>query len=517
MPLNDYQKLKETLNLQVAIDWLIKDVPDDFYPDFIRYADIKKYKDDYIGQWQHRFLHIDSVKHHYEYVPKKNLMLREAIWLHPTHRILYLAILRHFFKQLDPLLLPCSYAYRCDKEGDQDDYPFNEKIRGWKQFRNNYRIAALEPSTGAILITDLSYYFDHISCEQMFQRIYSLLGSAISRENKLVLNKLKELLNLWSNDYYGIPQNHDPSSFLGNLYLHNVDHEMSVRGYRYFRFVDDIRIVTETKEQAILALHDLQRTLLKHKLFLATEKTHIYTKEDPEFKKDLDVEDDVVLSEAERTISKGRYDEIKALVDKLFIRLQKHSGRDGDERKFRAYSNRLIDAAQYSEIRRAVIPKLHEFVIPRLISHPDRSDYWVKMLRIEPSADVVSVLQKLLIDKPSIFDWQRFHLWRLALYLDSTLPVPILNQAIKAVAEDKSSAVASQAAICVGKYGSNTQKETLFSDHFTSQKSYLVQRAILIAIQELPSPVRDQLYDRGVGINSDHKQLVEYLKTIGVR
>jgi len=222
-----------------------------------------------------------------------------------------------------------------------------------------------------------------------------------------------------------------------------------------------------------------------------------------------------IFGSCDHRMNKGRYDEIKALVDELFIRLQKHSGRDGDERMFRAYSNRLIDAAQYSEIRRAVIPKLHEFVIPRLISHPDRSGYWVKMLRIEPSADVVSVLQELLVDKPSIFAWQRFHLWRLALYLDSTLPIPILNQAIKAVAKEESYAVASQAAICVGKYGSNTQKETLFSDHFTSRESYLVQRAILIALQELPSPVRDQLYDRAVGIDSDHKQLVEYLKTIG--
>ncbi len=514
MPLNDYEKLKETLNLRVAIDWLIKDVKDDFYPDPIRYADIKKYKDDYIRQRQHRFLQFDSVKYHREDVPKKSLMLREAIWLHPTHRILYLAILRHFFKQLDLLLLPCSYAYRCNKDGDQDDYPFNDKIRGWKQFKNDYRSAAVEPSMGAILVTDLSSYYDHISCEQMCQRIHSLLGSTISRENRLVLANLEELLTHWSNNRYGIPQNHDPSSFLGNLYLHNVDHEMSALGYQYFRFVDDIRVVTKTKRQAILALHDLQRALLKHRLFLATDKTHIYTRDDPAFEEELDVEDDVILSEAERTINKGCHDEIEALVDKLFIRLQKHSGRNANDRMFRAYSNRLLDAALYSEIRGAIIPKLHEFVIPRLKSHPYRSDYWVKMLRIEPSADVVTVLQELLVDEPSVFAWQRFHLWRLALYLNSTLPITILNQAIKAVAEEESHAVASQAAVYIGKYGSNTQKETLFSDHFTSQKSYLIQRGILIALQELPSPVRDQLYDRAVEINSDHKQLVEYLRTI---
>jgi hypothetical protein len=47
---SDYQKLIETLNLKVAIDWLVKDVRDDFYPDPIRYADIKKHDDDYLIQ-----------------------------------------------------------------------------------------------------------------------------------------------------------------------------------------------------------------------------------------------------------------------------------------------------------------------------------------------------------------------------------------------------------------------------------------------------------------------------------
>ena len=163
-------------------------------------------------------------------------MLREAIWLHPTHRIIYLAILHHLFKQLDPLLLPCSFAYRCSDDAGNDDYPFNVNINLWKRFKNDFRIAALEPSAKAMLITDLSSYYDHINCDQLCERIESLLGSNISIENKLVVDELKKLLNLWSIDCYGIPQNYDPSSFLGNLYLHNVDHEMSTLGYRYFRY-----------------------------------------------------------------------------------------------------------------------------------------------------------------------------------------------------------------------------------------------------------------------------------------
>ncbi len=514
MPDIDYSELKRTLNLEVAIDWLLQDVNDDFFPDPIYYAEIKEHKADYIAQRQHRFLQIDSVQHGKEFVPKKNLMLREAIWLHPIHRLLYLAILRHLFQQLDPKLLPCSYSYRCDRGDNQDDYPFRSRTKGWTKFRNDFRSAALDPSAGAILATDLASYYDHISCEQMCQRVHSLLGSTISSQNQAVLNLLKSLLDTWSNDCYGIPQNHDPSSFFGSLYLHNVDHEMSALEYRYFRYVDDIRVVTQTKEKAIKGLHDLQHALSKHRLFLASDKTHIYTKDDPEFKKMLDVEDDKFLSEAERTIKKGHYEEISALVEKLFMYLQKHSDRDGDERKFRAYLNRLLSAAEYKEIRQNIIPKLYGFVIPRLESHPERSDYWVKSLRVDPTVEVANILEELLIYKPSIFDWQRFHLWRLALYLGSLLPSSVLNKAIQAANQETSDAVASQAIICVGKYGNNTEKESLFRNHFTTQRSYLIQRAILIAIQELPISLRDSLYQRSIEINSDHRQLVQYLKTI---
>ncbi|MFN9424689.1 hypothetical protein, partial [Gemmatimonas sp.] len=59
----------------------------------------------------------------------------------------------------------------------------------------------------------------------------------------------------------------------------------------------------------------------------------------------------------------------------------------------------------------------------------------------------------------------------------------------------------------------NTERESLFNANFTRQRSYLVQRATVIAIQELPVTLRDRLYELALAWNADHTELIEYLRT----
>jgi hypothetical protein len=143
MPKSDYSLLKQTLKLEVAAGWLLKDAEDDFYPDTIYYSEFKDGAADYIKQKAHRLFQFDTVPFHREYVPKKTLLLREAIWLPPAHRILYLAILQHIFQSLDAKLLDCSYSYRCNHIEEGNHYPFGDKKQGWIRFQNDFRKAAL--------------------------------------------------------------------------------------------------------------------------------------------------------------------------------------------------------------------------------------------------------------------------------------------------------------------------------------------------------------------------------------
>ncbi|MCE2953336.1 MAG: RNA-directed DNA polymerase [bacterium] len=509
----NYQTLKRALSPETATRWLVKDAADDFFPDSIALADLRGRESAYAVRQQHRWLQFDNPAHWVDYVPKRSRLLREAVILHPLHRVAYLAILRHFIAKLDRQLQSASYSYRLDRTDDGDEYPFSHRIERWKTFHNDFRTAALEPGAKVVVLTDLAAFYDHISCDQLCERIGSLLGPAKTEEDDAVLLALQRLLRMWCTDGHGIPQNHDPSSFFGSLYLNGIDHEMIAGGFRYFRWVDDIRIVASSHDEAIQALHFLQRLLAKCRLFLATEKTEIVNRDQPRYNSLLDVSDDIRISEVEEQIRASDCISLRGNIGVLFERLAFHSGPNGDDRKFRAFANRLLDIAAFDSLAEAILPRLEQFVIPRLRSHPDRTDYWVRLLSATASQAVTDSVVDLLVTNESLFSWQKFHLWRLALYLPRPLPEILISRAKAVAGSYESDAVAAQAIVLLGAVSNNTERESLFNANFTRQRSYLVQRATVIAIQELPVTLRDRLYELALAWNADHTELIEYLRT----
>ncbi len=510
----NYQLLKQSLDLKTAIRWLPRDSSDDFYPDPIWWADLKQFPDEFLAKREHRILQADSLPHLTEMVPKKSGMLREAVWLHPAHRVLYLAILHRLLPRLDSCLCAEVYSYRSDNPDDLTAYPFSMKMDRWKNFYNDFRRAALNDATGAVLITDLASYFDHIQIQQLGQRLESMLAGRMDANDREVIEFLLKLLRMWGFEGFGMPHNLDASSFFGSIYLHNVDTEMVANRYRYFRWLDDIRVVAKSYQQALRALHDLQKVLARFRLFLATDKTYIYEKGTDEFNTLLNVEDDILISRAEETISRGVKDELETIVEELFLRLEFHAQTNGDERKFRAFANRLLDVSDYEEVETEITPRIHGFVIPRLKTHPERTDYWVKMLLARPTEAITPVLKEYLVDRPSIFDWQRFYLWRLSTGLPRELiPQELFDKALEVSNSTLSDNVSAQCIVFLGRHLDNTMRENLFARLFTAQRSYLIQRAILIAIQELPA--KDYYYRRAIETNSDHKELVDYLTARG--
>jgi len=411
---------------------------------------------------------------------------------------------------LDSRLCAEVYSYRADHAEDPNAYPFDRRMDRWKNFHNDFRRAALDSNTGAVLLTDLASYFDHIQIDQLGDRIEQILPDTMDQGDREVVDFLKRLLKMWGSRGFGMPQNLDPSSFFGSLYLHNVDKEMVAHRYRYFRWIDDIRIVAKSREQALRALHELQRTLAQYRLFLATDKTHIYDRDSTEFKALLAVDDDILISRAEEVISQASRPELEAIADELLSRLEFHSSPKGDDQKFRAFANRLLDISDFEEVERDVRSRINEFVIPRLKTHPDRSDYWVKMLAARPTDDVKELIKELLVERPSLFNWQRFYLWRLATHLPRELiPDELFAKATEVSQSRLSENVAAQSILFLGRHSDNTERENLYAKLFTAQRSYVVQRAVLIAIQELPA--KDYFYKRALETNSDHQEVVDYL------
>jgi hypothetical protein len=508
----DYQLVKKALNLQSAGAWLRTDSKDDFFPDALGFEDIDKLLTTYLKDREHRLLQIDTYPCLVDYVPKKTGMLREAVYLHPAHRLLYLATLHYLLPKLDRHVPPEVYSYRLDKE-DPDAYPFPNRGERWKSFHNDFRQACLDTLTGAVLVTDIASFYDHIAVDDLVSRASLLLGAGASPADRAVIEFLGALLKQCTLSGFGLPQNLDPSSFFASMYLSAVDREIVDKRYRYFRWVDDIRICARNKKQALRALHDLQAALGRHRQFLASDKTRIIEKGTKEFDELLDVSDDVRLAEIEDNLARGTQVEVAQALASAEAGLRAHAGAGDDDRKFRAYANRTLEIGAYPEFKSQVGTLLADVALPRLASHPERSDYWTKFLAVTPPATWLPEVDRLLRADPSVYNWQRFYLWRLVLSADA-VPAELLAQARSAVTNPVSDLEAYQAIIALGKHGNANEREALFTQFFSPQRSYPIQRALLIAIQELDAALRKRFYDRALTLNREHAQLVEYLTTL---
>lgn len=506
----DYQRLKSILDIPKAARWLVRDNEDEFFPDTLNFADVVSTLAEYLAQRQHRYLQIDSFTSVRDFVPKANGMLREAVWLHPVHRLLYLATLHYLLPKLDHQIPAEVYSYRLDSE-DQDGYPFGKRLERWKDFHNDFRRACLDEQTGAVLVTDIASFYDHIKVEDLATRIRLMLGAGMTEDDRAMVDFLQSLLLQWTTSGYGIPQNVDPSSFYGSLYLSGVDHEIIQKRYKYFRWVDDIRICAKNKKQAIRALHDLQESLSHHRMFLASDKTKIIVRGTAEFDELVDVEDDIYISSVEDMIARGDRGEIEAAIPEVFRRLSVQASPKGDDRKFRAYANRALQIGEYQEFSESVIRQLVPFVVARMETHPNRSDYWTKLLQSAPDGDWIEMAQKLLREDPSVYNWQRFYVWKL-LVARPQIPDSLKSLALSTAVSSASVLEASQAIVCYGRHADNQQREALFAQHFSPQKPYPIQRAILVAIQEMHPEARGKLYKRAITQCPEHTQLVRYLE-----
>lgn len=506
--------LRSCLDLRSAILWLATDAVDDQFPDPIRYRDITSAAEGYLKNREHRLFQYHAHPYYTFHAPKPRYFLREIVHLPVLQRMLYLAILKHLLPKLDPKLPQEVYSYRLDADDTPNAYPFSRRPERWKDFENDFRRACLDDKTAAVLITDIASYYEHISVARLVEGIESLLGAGASQEDLACLMFLKELLLSWTQDGFGVPVNYDPSSFLCSVYLTPVDIEMTrERRYRYFRWVDDIRVVAQSKGQAIRALHDLQASLRRHGLYLSTAKTKIIEKGTPAFENRVDVSDDVQISEFEEALASRDLQRIGASVSGALARLDFHCGENGDDRKFRAYANRLANAAEYNELRSVIWPRLKKLVLPRLASHPEKSDTWVNLL----SADVDEEVQNAAFDFLStsgknMFEWQRMWLWELLIRCEGTVQERSLAKAREVRDGTLCDAVSARAVVLLGKCGDNILRNQLFDELCVSQRSVLMHRAVLLAVQELPDAQRELLFQRALRVTPESAELVSFLQ-----
>ena len=201
-------------------------------------------------------------------VPKSPFFPRHSINLSLVDRLAFHAVIASIAGRIDATLSDSVYSARVS---DHQDLSLLRNGRdGWLAWRRAV-IAAIPDQNTHMVSTDVTAYFDFVKHEILIPDLKNL-----GAEEPL-LQSLRRMLTEWCPaPNTGIPQGPDASRVLGNFYLGAVDHVMvNVEGVKYFRFMDDIRIVGPSRSAVIAALQVLDQECRRRGLALSTKKTEL--------------------------------------------------------------------------------------------------------------------------------------------------------------------------------------------------------------------------------------------------
>ncbi|AWH28960.1 RNA-directed DNA polymerase [Stenotrophomonas sp. YAU14A_MKIMI4_1] len=430
-------------------------------------------------------------------IPKKGLGVRYALETDFYDRFIYQAICSFLIPYYDPLLSHRVLGHRYDKRKRTDKDLFKGRIELWKTFEGVTKTALRNGQ--ALFSTDLINYFENISIDSIRSAFEGMLPrvKASGPEKVLIrnaINTLCELMVRWCfNERHGLPQNRDASSFIANVVLDSVDQSMVRKGFDYYRYVDDIRIICNTPRGARRAATILIGELRSVGMNINSSKTKIITSDSSQ-----DDIDEFFPGGDDRSIAIDNMWRSKSR--RLIIRSVKYvfqmlsdciESKQTQSRQFRFAVNRLIRLVESGifDVQGDMSSQLKSLLIDSLEEHAASTDQYCRLLiSLSLTGEELSRVEHYLCDNElAIHSWQNFHLWMIFARVGRNSPV-LVKLAEERINEDILRSEVPAIFIylrCVGQVG-------LLQgcvNRFRSTWPYYHQRSYLLSISELDRDV----------------------------
>jgi retron-type reverse transcriptase len=301
-------------NLKKAWRFVKYDIKDNFAFDVIEYEDIKTNIDVVISSLSSqlasdRYYPAPLLK---VGVPKSEYSVRPGTVINVVDLIVLYAIAQQIVGLIDPILSESVYAYRLnpragrsgehlfrhkehvERESEDEeevveeiddledlDFPYNW-FENWIQFHQMTTKAAEEYQS--VAVTDITAYFENISLAILRDIVKGKMQA--DDEASDLVDRIFHLMEYWDwNPTGNLPtgigllQGNDVSSFLSNLYLIQLDEEMlrlvDQDTNKYYRYVDDVRLYTNNRNEAVQGLVTLEASLRRLNLNIQSKKTEI--------------------------------------------------------------------------------------------------------------------------------------------------------------------------------------------------------------------------------------------------
>lgn len=487
-------------NIDLAVKRLKQDLRDDWFPDLLEFKDVLDSKEFLIEI----FKEYDESKKKYQPnpalhfdIPKPGFTIRYSTETNLIDRIVYQGCIDIIAPHLDKIHSPSVYSHRVNTDRSSK-HLFKYAVEEWNKFLTDASLELEDQENEVLLVTDLSNYYESISTVDLYNTLkFQINNLEIKDELKPNLLKvaelLKKLLQSWCEPHTkrGIPQNRDASSFLSNIFLNSVDDSMLNNGFKYFRYMDDIRIVCRNQYEARKALKILVNELRKKGLNVNSKKTEILNLNNP---KDRDAakaslqRNDIKIDQIENLLksrtARGVQIAVPMLRDKTIALIE---GNGTLQRHFRFCINRLERLLRIPELRGQLkLSEITNKVLDELLNQPWSTDTFARYLISENlSASQLSRIKDILLDgHKNIYEWQEYHLWRILIshkYKNKNL----LELARNYISQNNPIIpIYSIAATYLCALGKGNDRRFV-SDNFKQKSDFFSQRALLIGIKKL--------------------------------
>ncbi|MEU5879458.1 RNA-directed DNA polymerase [Spirillospora sp. NPDC047279] len=256
-------------NLEVAWAHLGISSGDLDMPDLISHADIEfdweayrnklieRIRDGVIGPLQ-----LDVVD-----LPKDALNVRPLVRMLPSDRLIYDAAVFATADKIAAAFPRGVYSYRWWKA--------RKALLGanmWIKMQRSARFLHEKHPELLLARTDVTAFYENIESGILMEDVEALgVPSWSTSTLRKCLSSFNSKTGVW-----GIPQGSDASGLLANLYLFPLDNEISRRGFRHYRYSDDIYIFGEDWVALREMLLEANRILRYRHLTLSGAKTTIY-------------------------------------------------------------------------------------------------------------------------------------------------------------------------------------------------------------------------------------------------
>jgi hypothetical protein len=337
------------------------------FTDVINNLDYEFYLDEYIE-------HLICCVNNNLYEPKKAVTISspKAKGLHRPVSLLYIedALLFDFLvtqiaKETEPILLKGVQDHRLNTSNDIVD--FNSWYVQWDGFQRILRQSILNTDC-CMILTDITSFFDNID----HMKLRAMLLEHCSAERRPFILLVMSMLERWVhrpeysfNSLRGLPQiNLDTIHFLATFYLHEHDERIAEKNLTWFRWLDDMFILSSSTEHAMSVINQISSSVRDISLSINSGKTAIIENPNIFSVLSLDDFDKCKYFSNEECKSGSNIARRKYLIDDL---------KDSFNHFYYSVENRnwtKILRSYYNLFRRFESNYLNNFVINDLVSFP---------------------------------------------------------------------------------------------------------------------------------------------------